>query len=131
MGTDHDVYEGSYYRVRAGQEEAAARAAVDLPIADIHWALAARYQIRDGVSRLHRSGIAGPHYQSALLLVESLIHALIAKSILTLPEAIEIVEMAEDVELEMARTANGSFPPQSIISLLAPIAKSLRTNLGE
>ena len=72
-----------------------------------------------------------PHCQSALLLVESLIHALIDKSVLTLPEAIEIVEAAEDVELEMARTANGSSPPQSIVSLLAPIAKSLRTNLGE
>ena len=39
-------YEGSYYRARAGQEEAAARAAVDLQIADIHWALAARYMFK-------------------------------------------------------------------------------------
>lgn len=88
-------------------------------------------QTRDGIFRLrfHNPTHPDQQSQSALLLVESLIHALIAKSVLTLPEAIEIIEVAEDVELEMTRSANGAMPPNAKASLLGPIAKSLRTNL--
>ena len=89
-------------------------------------------QTRNGIFRpqFHSPAQPDPHCQSALLLVESLIHALIAKSILTLPEAIEIVEVVEDVELEMTRMADGAMPPHARISLLGPIAKSLRSDLG-
>ncbi|MEO6113396.1 MAG: hypothetical protein ABIP07_02970 [Sphingomicrobium sp.] len=89
-------------------------------------------QTRNGIirSRFHGPTHSDPHCQSALLLVESLIHALIDKSVLTLPEAIEIIDVAEDVELEMARMANGAMLPQNGESLLGPIAKSLRADLG-
>jgi hypothetical protein len=41
-----------------------------------------------------------PHGEAALLLVESLIHGLLRRSQLTLAEAIDIVQVAIDVEAE-------------------------------
>ncbi len=43
-----------------------------------------------------------PHGQAALLLVESLIHGLIARSSLTVEQAVEIVQIAAEVKLETA-----------------------------
>ena len=43
-----------------------------------------------------------PHGQAALLLVESLVHELVARSVVTLSGAIEVVQTAIDVSLEMA-----------------------------
>ena len=43
-----------------------------------------------------------PHGQAALLLVESLIHGLIASSSLTVQEAVEIVEIAAEVKQDTA-----------------------------
>jgi hypothetical protein len=59
------------------------------------------------------------------LLVESLVHALVAKAVLTQGEAIEIVDIAVDVEAELALV---ECAPDSRArkSLLAPIAASLR-----
>ena len=49
-----------------------------------------------------------PHGQAALLLVESLIHGLIAREILTVADAVEIIEVAavvkEEIGLEMGDT---------------------------
>lgn len=41
------------------------------------------------------------HGQAAILLVESLIHGLVARSLLSVAEAIEIVDIAADVKLEI------------------------------
>ena len=65
---------------------------------------------------------------AALLLVESLIHGLIARSILSLQEAIDILDVAADVERELDTTGLGP-PFGDFQSLLAPIASSLRCDL--
>ncbi len=50
------------------------------------------------------TGAPGPdaHGQAALLLVESLLHSLIARSVLSVEQAIEVVEVAADVKGEIA-----------------------------
>lgn len=68
------------------------------------------------------------HGAAALLLVESLIHGMIARSILSLPEAIEIVDVAVEVEREL--DSSGLGPPLGVFrSALAPIARSLEGDL--
>jgi hypothetical protein len=64
--------------------------------------------------------------EAALLLVESLIHALVAKSGLSLPEAIEVVQIAIDAQLAIGKD-RGDDPDQTLrsASLLAAIANSL------
>lgn len=42
------------------------------------------------------------HGQAAMLLVESLIHGLISKQLITVAEAVEIVETASDVKIDKA-----------------------------
>ena len=48
--------------------------------------------------------IRGPdaHGQAAMLLVESLIHGLISKKLITAADAVEIVEIASDVKVDKA-----------------------------
>ena len=43
-----------------------------------------------------------PHGQAALLLVESLIHGLIASSALTVEDAVEIIDVAVEVKMDAA-----------------------------
>ena len=66
---------------------------------------------------------------AALLLVESLLHHLIGTKMLTVGEAIEIIEVAIEVEREVGLTANDGLaqlvPPAS----LAAMASSLRFDL--
>lgn len=78
-----------------------------------------------GQVRIDGSGPTDSHGRAALLLVESLIHALVEKAQLTRAEAIEIIDIAVDVEAELALTEQvpGSPPPKS---LLAPLAASFR-----
>ncbi len=71
-----------------------------------------------------------PHGQAALLLTESLIHALVDKKVLTLREVVEIVEIATDVEREIAAATDGGTPLRLQKSLLAPLAHSLKSDLG-
>ena len=48
------------------------------------------------------------HGQAALLLTESLIHSLVDKRLLTIPEAMEVIEVAADVKFEVATAAGES-----------------------
>lgn len=67
--------------------------------------------------------------QAALLLAESLMHALVAKGVLTREDFIEVVEGAADVELELV--AAGATPPADYNgSLLTPLANAFRSELG-
>ncbi|HEV2043796.1 MAG TPA: hypothetical protein VGR05_03865 [Sphingomicrobium sp.] len=67
-----------------------------------------------------------PSESAALLLAESLIHGLIARSILSVDDAIEIIEIAADVEREPTLSpSNGKLVPVQQ-SLLMPMADSLR-----
>jgi hypothetical protein len=71
-----------------------------------------------------------PHGHAALLLVESLIHGLIANSSLTVEQAVEIVEIAAQVKHDTA-DAVGDTPTtlQRSLHLLESISASLRQDL--
>ena len=67
------------------------------------------------------------HGQAALLLVESLIHDLVARAVISVGEAIEIVEVAAEVKLEVAAELGDS--PATMrrsLALLESIALSLK-----
>ncbi len=67
------------------------------------------------------------HGQAAMLLVESLIHSLISRSVISVAEAIEIVEVAAEVKLEVAAGLGDS--PATMarsLALLGAISASLR-----
>jgi hypothetical protein len=67
------------------------------------------------------------HGYAALLLVESLIHELIGRSIISNRTAIEIVEIADSVQLDVAEAADGLGSPMwRSHALLLAIAQSLR-----
>ena len=75
--------------------------------------------------------IPDPHGQAAMLLVESLIHMLIAQSVMTVSKAIEVVETALDVTHQMAAELHGEQAAAAAQSalLLVAINKSLRADL--
>ena len=66
---------------------------------------------------------------AALLLAESLIHALVKRSILSVAEAIDVIEIAAEVERELDATGLGP-PFGDVRSVLAPMALALRADLN-
>ena len=66
---------------------------------------------------------------AALLLVESLIHGLIARSVLSVQDAVDIIDIAADVECQLDDAALGPLIGE-FESLLAPLARSLRGDLA-
>ena len=67
------------------------------------------------------------HGQAALLLVESLIHGLLERSVITNDDAIDIVENADNVQVNIAEAADGHGAPMwRSHTLLSAIAKSLK-----
>lgn len=75
---------------------------------------------------------ADAHGEAAILLVESLIHGLIAKRVLSVSEAVEIVDVATEVKLE-AGIEDGAptVASQTSINLLQDISASLKFDLEE
>ena len=70
-----------------------------------------------------------PHGQAALLLVESLIHGLLERSVINIREAIEIVETADDVQVAVAEAADGHGAPMwRSHGLLTRILESLKVD---
>ena len=70
-----------------------------------------------------------PHGRAALLLVESLIHALVEKAVISRGEAIDIIDIAVDVEAALADAAEvDGFLEKS---LLAPLATTFRIEISE
>lgn len=70
------------------------------------------------------------HGQAAMLLVESLIHALVARSVISVEEAVEVVDVAAEVKLEIAEYLGDS--PATMhksLALLASISASLRQDV--
>jgi len=67
--------------------------------------------------------------RAALLLVESLMHALVAKGAISREEFIEIVEGSAEVEHELV-ASNASYPPHHNGSLLYPLAAAFKKELG-
>lgn len=70
-----------------------------------------------------------PHGRAALLLVESLLHALVAKGVLKSGEVIDIIDIAQDVEADLAGVADGHGQPGE--TFLAPLARTFRIEQGE
>jgi hypothetical protein len=66
------------------------------------------------------------HGQAALFLIESLIHALVARSVISVTEAVEIVEVAAEVKVDLAADI-GDTPEalQRSLDLLEAIRDSL------
>jgi hypothetical protein len=66
------------------------------------------------------------HEQAALFLIESLLHSLIARSVISVAEAVEIVEVAAEVKTDAAAEM-GDTPGalQRSLDLLAAIGASL------
>jgi hypothetical protein len=70
------------------------------------------------------------HGQAAMLLVESLLHGLIARSVISLADAVEIVETATDVKEEIAfERGEDAKTRQTSIMLLDMIRASLSNDL--
>lgn len=66
------------------------------------------------------------HGHAALLLVESLIHGLIERSVITVENALDIVETANSVQIDVAEEADGEGAPMwHAHALLSSIAQSL------
>ena len=72
---------------------------------------------------------ADPHGRAALLLVESLLHALVAKGVLKAGEAIDIIDIAGDVESDLAGASDDA--RQSGETFLAPLAHTFRIERGD
>ncbi|MGZ9114400.1 MAG: hypothetical protein ACXW3K_07230 [Brevundimonas sp.] len=70
------------------------------------------------------------HGQAALLLVESVIHALMKRQLITVADAVEIVDVAAEVKVEVAHDLGDS--PANLrksLFLLAEISNSLSRDL--
>lgn len=76
---------------------------------------------------LRRPPLAEASGQAAISLVESLIHGLVARSAITVVDAIEIVEVAAEVEEQRASDL-GDLPPNlcSPLTILKSISASLQ-----
>ena len=69
------------------------------------------------------------HGQAALLLTESLIHALVEKGQLSVPEAVEVIEIAADVKVEVATVAGESKARmEESLALLGKMSASFGTD---
>jgi hypothetical protein len=69
------------------------------------------------------------HGQAALLLAESILHALVESATLSNPEAIEIVKMAAEVKVEVATEAGESVGRMNeSLELLSRITASFKTD---
>lgn len=78
----------------------------------------------------HIPGAQDAYGQAALLLVESLIHGLKERSVLTLAEAVDIIETAADVQYDLADAADGAGSGlRHAASLLTAMATSLRSDM--
>lgn len=78
-------------------------------------------------AHLASSDSTGPA-QAALLLVESLIHALIARSIITTVEAIEVVETALDADEELKAEATSPHSRLNLDAVLQSLNADVRAS---
>ncbi|MFC4594323.1 hypothetical protein [Sphingobium tyrosinilyticum] len=68
--------------------------------------------------------------QAAMLLVESLIHALIARSVISVVDAVEIVGVAAEVKEEIGlELGDGPATMQRSVTLLRAISASLKPDI--
>ncbi|WP_375429652.1 hypothetical protein [uncultured Sphingomonas sp.] len=78
----------------------------------------------------HVPGARDPYGQAALLLIESLIHGLKERGVLTIAEAVDVIETAADVQYELADAADGAGSGlRHAASLLTAMALSLQGDM--
>lgn len=84
-------------------------------------------------TRAAKTGLTpDPHGQAALLLVESLIHGLLSRSVISVTEAVEIVETAVEVNTEIAaEQAVPHVTTDKSLAMLVAISASLQNDLPE
>lgn len=82
----------------------------------------------DGAASAGAQSTPDGHGQAAMLLVESLLHALVERSVITLEEAIETVDVAAEVEQAMA-AERGDLVGPFFASPLQALGRSLRLDL--
>jgi len=76
--------------------------------------------------RTATSPMPDAHGHAALLLVESLIHGLIERSLISVEDALDIVETANSVQVDVAEAADGHGAPMwHSHALLTAIGRSL------
>ncbi len=67
------------------------------------------------------------HGHAALLLVETLIHTLVERCVISNEDAVQIIETANEVQAEIAEAADGDGAPMWLShALLSSIAASLK-----
>lgn len=72
------------------------------------------------------------HGQAAILLIESLMHGLIGKSVISVADAIEIVDVAAEVKAEVAvELGESRATMKRSLMILKLISDSLRTELAD
>jgi hypothetical protein len=76
------------------------------------------------------SGMGFGQGQAALLLVESLMHSLVEKGLLSREDFIDVVEAASEVEDELG-AANAPVPSSRDGSFLSPLANAFKIELGQ
>lgn len=84
----------------------------------------------DGYPEAARRPEPDAHGQAAMLLAESLIFGLIERSVISVPDAIDIVEAAADVKVDIAADIGES--PETMnrsLNLLAAISDSLKLDV--
>ena len=82
----------------------------------------------DGHQSLATTMNGKDNHSAAMLLVESLIHGLIARSLLTVQEAIDIIDIAADAEHQLHYAKVDQM--EAFLSLLSPLSHSLRYDLA-
>lgn len=74
---------------------------------------------------------ADAHGEAAILLIESLIHGLVARTVLSRDEAVELVAVAIDARIEIAADrGEGEDPHDPALALLSAIRASLAIGTG-
>jgi hypothetical protein len=86
----------------------------------------------DGAAVEHGGIEPDAHGQAALLLTESLVHTLVGKHILTNRDAIDLIQVAADVKVEVATAAGESETRmRESLALLSKMAESFKADAAE
>ena len=77
------------------------------------------------------SAVPDAHGQAALLLVESLVHGLIERELISVADAVEIVDIAAEVQADLgSEPGEAASRPRKSLDLLDAIGSSLRRDLA-
>jgi hypothetical protein len=88
-----------------------------------------RFELTEAIPALPSKSEPDAHGQAALLLAESLIHMLVAQNLLSLDQAVEIIQIAAEVKTEVAEAAGESKARMNeSLALLATMSGSFESD---